>query len=110
MKVIPDASPSIETAALAGEPESLSANVVHRLELEILKGQRKPGDRLDERQLADHFGIPQAGQEGHSPPGAGRVDDIARREPGKISPQGLVFRTRIIGRTPLARTRKRDRG
>jgi DNA-binding GntR family transcriptional regulator len=57
MKVSPGASPSIETAALPGEPESLSAGVVHRLELEILKGQRKPGDRLDERQLADHFGV-----------------------------------------------------
>ena len=50
-------SSDLETAALPGEPESLSAGVVHRLELEILKGQRKPGDRLDERQLADHFGV-----------------------------------------------------
>jgi DNA-binding GntR family transcriptional regulator len=57
MKVLPRTSPSIETVALSGEPESLSAGVVHRLELEILKGQRKPGDRLDERQLADHFGV-----------------------------------------------------
>jgi DNA-binding GntR family transcriptional regulator len=57
MKVIQDTSRSIEVAVLADEPESLSANVVHRLELEILKGQRKPGDRLDERQLADHFGV-----------------------------------------------------
>ena len=57
MKVMPDTSPSVETAILPGEPESLSASVVHRLELEILKGQRKPGDRLDERQLADHFGV-----------------------------------------------------
>ncbi len=57
MKVSPGASPSIETAASPVEPELLSAGVVHRLELEILKGQRKPGDRLDERQLADHFGV-----------------------------------------------------
>ena len=57
MKVIQDALPSTELAPLAGEPESLSANVVHRLELEILKGLRKPGDRLDERQLAEHFGV-----------------------------------------------------
>ena len=57
MKAIPDVSPPIETVEVSGEPESLSAGVVHRLELEILKGQRKPGDRLDERQLADHFGV-----------------------------------------------------
>jgi DNA-binding GntR family transcriptional regulator len=57
MKVIQDTSRSIEMAVLADEPGSLSANVVHRLELEILKGQRKPGDRLDERQLAVHFGV-----------------------------------------------------
>src|ERR1700742_5149836 len=57
MKVISDTSPLAEAAVLSGEPESLSANVVHRLELEILKGRRKPGDRLDERQLADHFGV-----------------------------------------------------
>jgi DNA-binding GntR family transcriptional regulator len=57
MKVISDASPLAETAVLSGEPESLSASVVHRLELEILKGRRKPGDRLDERQLADYFGV-----------------------------------------------------
>jgi DNA-binding GntR family transcriptional regulator len=57
MKVISDTSPLAETAVLSGEPESLSASVVHRLELEILKGRRKPGDRLDERQLADYFGV-----------------------------------------------------
>src|SRR6201999_3462954 len=57
MKVVSDTSPLAEAAVLSGEPESLSANIVHRLELEILKGQRKPGDRLDERQLADHFGV-----------------------------------------------------
>jgi DNA-binding GntR family transcriptional regulator len=57
MKVISDTPLPIETAGLPGEGESLSASVVHRLELEILKGQRKPGDRLDERQLADHFGV-----------------------------------------------------
>ena len=57
MKAIPGISLPVETAELSGEPESLSASVVHRLELEILKGQRKPGDRLDERQLADHFGV-----------------------------------------------------
>jgi DNA-binding GntR family transcriptional regulator len=57
MKAVPDISPPIETSELPAEPESLSASVVHRLELEILKGQRRPGDRLDERQLADHFGV-----------------------------------------------------
>lgn len=57
MKVMSDTSLSVEAAILPGEPKSLSASVVHRLELEILKGQRKPGDRLDERQLADHFGV-----------------------------------------------------
>jgi len=57
MKAISDPPMSLETADFSGEPESLSASVVHRLELEILKGQRKPGDRLDERQLADHFGV-----------------------------------------------------
>ncbi|MGD9845991.1 MAG: GntR family transcriptional regulator [Variibacter sp.] len=41
----------------AENTESLSANVVHRLEVEILKGQRRPGDRLDERQLAEQFGV-----------------------------------------------------
>ncbi|MBN8957506.1 MAG: GntR family transcriptional regulator [Rhizobiales bacterium] len=41
----------------AESTESLSANVVHRLEVEILKGQRRPGDRLDERQLAEQFGV-----------------------------------------------------
>ncbi len=39
------------------EPESLSAEVVHRLEEEILNGTRRPGDRLDERQLAEQFGM-----------------------------------------------------
>jgi DNA-binding GntR family transcriptional regulator len=57
MKATQDVSLTVETAEMSGEPESLSAGVVHRLELEILKGQRKPGDRLDERQLADHFGV-----------------------------------------------------
>jgi len=57
MMTISDASSATGAATSAGEPESLSANVVHRLELEILKGQRRPGDRLDERQLADHFGV-----------------------------------------------------
>jgi DNA-binding GntR family transcriptional regulator len=57
MMTIPDASSIAGAAISADEPESLSANVVHRLELEILKGQRKPGDRLDERQLADQFGV-----------------------------------------------------
>ncbi|KAA0970900.1 GntR family transcriptional regulator [Aureimonas fodinaquatilis] len=37
--------------------ESLSAEVVVRLEEEILNGLRMPGDRLDERQLAEHFGM-----------------------------------------------------
>ncbi len=57
MMTIPDASSMAGAAVSAEGPESLSANVVHRLEIEILKGQRKPGDRLDERQLADHFGV-----------------------------------------------------
>lgn len=39
------------------EPTSLSAEVVTRLEGEILQGLRKPGDRLDERQLADQYGV-----------------------------------------------------
>src|SRR5690348_12277886 len=39
------------------EPESLSAGVVTRLEEEILKGIRRPGDKLDERQLAEQFGM-----------------------------------------------------
>jgi DNA-binding GntR family transcriptional regulator len=39
------------------EPESLSAGVVNRLEEEILRGLRRPGDRLDERQLAEQFGM-----------------------------------------------------
>src|SRR5688572_13758933 len=46
-----------ETATAAREPESLSAEVVQRLEIEILKGQRRPGDRLDERQLAEQYGV-----------------------------------------------------
>lgn len=57
MKTNPAALPAAAAAILSGEPESLSANVVHRLELEILKGQRKPGDRLDERLLAEQFGV-----------------------------------------------------
>src|SRR5271155_324829 len=48
---------AVEPAILPNGPESLSSSVVPRLELEILKGQRKPGDRLAERQLADHFGV-----------------------------------------------------
>jgi len=39
------------------EPTSLSAEVVTRLEGEILQGLRKPGDRLDERQLAEQYGV-----------------------------------------------------
>jgi DNA-binding GntR family transcriptional regulator len=39
------------------ETASLSAEVVHRLETEILKGSRRPGDRLDERQLAEQYGV-----------------------------------------------------
>ena len=57
MKTNPAALPAAAAAIVSGEPESLSANVVHRLELEILKGQRKPGDRLDERLLAEQFGV-----------------------------------------------------
>lgn len=55
MKTVPGIMPVSETAT--DEPESLSVNIVHRLEVEILKGQRRPGDRLDERQLAEHFGV-----------------------------------------------------
>lgn len=36
---------------------SLSAEVATRLEEEILHGARKPGDRLDERQLAEQYGV-----------------------------------------------------
>jgi DNA-binding GntR family transcriptional regulator len=57
MKIISGELPAAGAAILTDEPESLSASVVHRLELEILKGQRKPGDRLDERQLAEQFGM-----------------------------------------------------
>jgi len=57
MKIISGALPAAGAATLTDEPESLSAGVVHRLEVEILKGQRKPGDRLDERQLAEQFGV-----------------------------------------------------
>jgi DNA-binding GntR family transcriptional regulator len=56
MKISPrSATTSAETPS--ENTESLSANVVHRLEVEILKGQRRPGDRLDERQLAEQFGV-----------------------------------------------------
>jgi DNA-binding GntR family transcriptional regulator len=57
MKIISDALPVAGAGILTDEPESLSAVVVNRLEVEILKGQRKPGDRLDERQLAEQFGV-----------------------------------------------------
>lgn len=36
---------------------SLSSYVVSRLEGEILMGVRRPGDHLDERQLAERFGV-----------------------------------------------------
>ena len=39
------------------EAGSLAVGVVARLEQEILNGIRKPGDRLDERQLAEQFNI-----------------------------------------------------
>lgn len=39
------------------EGTSLTAEVAARLEQEILRGIRKPGDRLDERQLAESFGV-----------------------------------------------------
>lgn len=39
------------------EATSLTAEVATRLEQEILQGIRKPGDRLDERQLAENFGV-----------------------------------------------------
>lgn len=55
MKTPPGSLPVLDAAT--DEPESLSVNIVHRLEVEILKGQRRPGDRLDERQLAEHFGV-----------------------------------------------------
>src|SRR6202521_3609673 len=57
MKTNSGALPVARATILSEEPESLSAGVVHRLEVEILKGQRKPGDRLDERLLAEQFGI-----------------------------------------------------
>ena len=55
MKTASGAPPVARAAMSAEEPESLSAGVVHRLEVEILKGHRKPGDRLDERQLAEQY-------------------------------------------------------
>jgi DNA-binding GntR family transcriptional regulator len=57
MKIMSGALPVARAAILTEGPESLSANVVQRLEVEILKGKRKPGDRLDERQLAEQFGV-----------------------------------------------------
>src|ERR1700676_1668697 len=57
MKIISGALPAAGAAILTDEPGSLSAGVVHRLEVEILKGQRKPGDRLVERQLAEQCGV-----------------------------------------------------
>lgn len=42
---------------LDSEATSLTAEVATRLEQEILQGVRKPGDRLDERQLAESFGV-----------------------------------------------------
>lgn len=39
------------------ETLSLSEEVATRLEEEILHGRRKPGDRLDERQLAEQYGV-----------------------------------------------------
>ncbi|WP_188052344.1 GntR family transcriptional regulator [Aureimonas fodinaquatilis] len=39
------------------ESVSLSAEVATRLEEEILHAKRKPGDRLDERQLAEQYGV-----------------------------------------------------
>ena len=36
---------------------SHARDVAHRLEQEILRGLRLPGDRLDERSLAEHFGV-----------------------------------------------------
>ena len=57
MKTIAGAPAVARAASSTEEPESLSAGVVHRLEVEILKGHRKPGDRLDERQLAEQYGV-----------------------------------------------------
>ncbi|WP_213741432.1 GntR family transcriptional regulator [Bradyrhizobium sp. dw_411] len=57
MKTIAGAPAVARATNSTEEPESLSAGVVHRLEVEILKGQRKPGDRLDERQLAEQYGV-----------------------------------------------------
>jgi DNA-binding GntR family transcriptional regulator len=42
---------------LAGASSSLSSEVIRRFEEEIIHGTRKPGDRLDERQLAEHYGV-----------------------------------------------------
>lgn len=36
---------------------SRSAEIVEALEDSILRGERRPGDRLDERQLAEEFGV-----------------------------------------------------
>lgn len=39
------------------EAGSQASEIVRRLEDEILHGHRAPGDRLDERSLAEHFGV-----------------------------------------------------
>ena len=44
-------------AAVTSETSSLSSEVVRRFEEEIIHGKRKPADRLDERQLAEHYGV-----------------------------------------------------
>ncbi|MCZ7659491.1 MAG: GntR family transcriptional regulator [Xanthobacteraceae bacterium] len=39
------------------QPSSHAQEVARRLEDEILRGERSPGERLDERSLAEHFGV-----------------------------------------------------
>lgn len=50
-------SPLPEECNLRSEETSLASETVRRLEQEILLGQRRPGDRLDERQLAAQYGV-----------------------------------------------------
>lgn len=51
------AGPQPEERNLRSEETSLAAEMVRRLEHEILHGERAPGDRLDERQLASQYGV-----------------------------------------------------
>lgn len=53
-------APARTRAALprnAGEEASLSGNIAHRLEEDILRGRVQPGHRLDERELSEQYGV-----------------------------------------------------